>query len=467
VAEAAVRSAQPLEQVNVSNDTGVQAEVAVALDPTNDQVLLAGSNSIALSALGSLARVYGSNDGGATWTSRPGPAAARLGDRRACDYGDPTVAIDRGGRQYYGFLAAACIDFSKLETGEELTIPSLEVATRAGAAGAWRSARVFPSAGTRFDDKPAIAVDTSSASPYADRVYVAWTRIRLRGPNSFQGARGDIVVSRSDDHGETWSRPVVVTDRQNLGSTFASLAVDRAGRVYVAWTDAQHGIWIDSSDSGGDRFGRDVKVDAAVFLPGGHCSERGQVGVPAQSRRCITPTPAVSVDDRAGRGERIYVTYAAAGHDGREQDVFAAALDSQLRPLLAAPQQVNPPDTAAASDQFMPAAAVDPGSGRLWVCFYDTSGDRRRERVFYSCTASSDGGATWARPVRAATVPSKEAARGGLALLSDFQFGDYQGLAVANGVAHPIWTDTRDRDVLSEEIYTTVLTDAQLQSPQP
>src|SRR5205823_4351365 len=193
VAEAAVRSAQPLEQVNVSNDTGVQAEVAVALDPTNDQVLLAGSNSIALSALGSLARIYGSNDGGATWTSRPGPAAARLGDRKACDYGDPTVAIDRSGRQYYGFLAAACIDFSKLETGEELTIPSLEVATRAGAAGAWRSARVFPSAGTRFDDKPAIAVDTSPASPYVDRGYVAWTRIRLRGPNSFQGARGDIV----------------------------------------------------------------------------------------------------------------------------------------------------------------------------------------------------------------------------------------------------------------------------------
>jgi len=29
---------------------------------------------------------------------------------------------------------------------------------------------------------------------------------------------------------------------------------------------------------------------------------------------------------------------------------------------------------------------------------------------------------------------------------------------VANGVAHPVWTDTRDLSTLAEEIYTTRLT---------
>jgi len=29
---------------------------------------------------------------------------------------------------------------------------------------------------------------------------------------------------------------------------------------------------------------------------------------------------------------------------------------------------------------------------------------------------------------------------------------------VANGVAHPIWTDSRDLEALGEEIYTTRLT---------
>ena len=218
----------------------------------------------------------------------------------------------------------------------------------------------------------------------------------------------------------------------------------------------------------GDHFGRDVKVDSALSLPRGSCGEQGEVGVPAQAKRCITPAPLVSIDDRAGSQERLYLTYSAAGRDGREQDVFVAAFDPDLRPLLGtpagAPKQVNPIDGAPASDQFMPASAVDASTGMLWVCFYDTSGDRRRERVFYSCTASADGGQTWPKPVRAASVPSKEAARGGFSVFFEFEFGDFQGLAVANGVAHPIWTDTRDADTLDEEIYTTVLTDAQLQT---
>ena len=113
----------------------------------------------------------------------------------------------------------------------------------------------------------------------------------------------------------------------------------------------------------------------------------------------------------------------------------------------------------------MPASAVDRSTGKLWVCFYDSAGDRRRERVFYSCTASADGGKTWPRPVRVASSPSKEAAREAFSILFEFEFGDFQGLAVANGIAHPMWTDTRDADILGEEIYTTVLTDAELQTP--
>ena len=40
------------------------------------------------------------------------------------------------------------------------------------------------------------------------------------------------------------------------------------------------------------------------------------------------------------------------------------------------------------------------------------------------------------------------------------EYGDYEGLAVAAGVAHPVWTDTRRLRTLREEVYTTTLTDA-------
>jgi hypothetical protein len=112
-ASAARTVARPLAQVNVSKAAGAQAEVAIAIDPTNDDVLLAGSNSLSVSRSGAggadtyasgrlrrayaaensaaFARVYGSTDGGATWTSEPGPfAASRTGSRTQSG---PTHAI--------------------------------------------------------------------------------------------------------------------------------------------------------------------------------------------------------------------------------------------------------------------------------------------------------------------------------------------------------------------------------------
>jgi hypothetical protein len=37
------------------------------------------------------------------------------------------------------------------------------------------------------------------------------------------------------------------------------------------------------------------------------------------------------------------------------------------------------------------------------------------------------------------------------------EYGDYEGLAVAHGVAHPVWTDSRKASARQEEIYTTAL----------
>ncbi len=85
--------------------------------------------------------------------------------------------------------------------------------------------------------------------------------------------------------------------------------------------------------------------------------------------------------------------------------------------------------------------------GWLWVCYYDTRGDRSRLAAVYSCTASPDGGRGFAPPAPAASVASNERQPGA----DSHGFGDYEGLAVFGGVAHPIWTDSRDLDRLGEE----------------
>lgn len=63
-------------------------------------------------------------------------------------------------------------------------------------------------------------------------LYVSWT-----SPTSAQYT-ADIRFARSLDEGRTWSAPVVVhRDRQVITHRFESMAVDRDGRIWVAWID--------------------------------------------------------------------------------------------------------------------------------------------------------------------------------------------------------------------------------------
>ena len=82
-----------------------------------------------------------------------------------------------------------------------------------------------PGAGTG-QDKDALAVEVSPASPHPGRVFMAWTH-HLGPPLTTYNS---IELSSSDDHGRTWSRPSIV-DRTGFGAlTFTSLAVGRERR---------------------------------------------------------------------------------------------------------------------------------------------------------------------------------------------------------------------------------------------
>src|SRR5881396_3673105 len=83
------------EATDVSFARAPQSEVAVAVDPTRATVAVAGSNDLGALAM----RVYSSVDGGSRWRSRALPLPAA----RVCGTSDPSVAIDRAGRQFYSF----------------------------------------------------------------------------------------------------------------------------------------------------------------------------------------------------------------------------------------------------------------------------------------------------------------------------------------------------------------------------
>jgi hypothetical protein len=429
-------------QVDVSNLRGTQSETTIAVDPSNPSVLLAGSNNHHTQAIAA----YSSTDGGGTWTGAGTPTPPT-----SLATGDPVVAIDRAGRQFFGYVAL-------FQSGRRSVRSALYVPSRAGPGAPWSlPAQPVESLGGGFDDKPALAVDDSAASPHADRVYIAWSRITASAGTAY----GTIYLAHSDDAGATWSSPAIVSDRRGPLDSYPSIDVAGDGTVYVAfWDWAGRGVYLDASHDGGDTFGRDVLVDPIHGRSG--CSPAG-VSIPAQPANCVRPNPIVSVDNSTGPfAGRVYVSYGDTGARRRkEQDVFAAAFDPALR-LVFRRHQLTRPDGAARSDQFWPASAVDPSTGIVWACFYDTRGDPRLRKAWYSCTRSRDGGVNWAAPVRAATAPSDERVRGADSVHGRLkrEYGDYEGLAAAAGVAHPVWTDTRRLRTLREEVYTTTLSDA-------
>ena len=115
---------------------------------------------------------------------------------------------------------------------------------------------------------------------------------------------------------------------------------------------------------------------------------------------------------------------------------------------------MNPPDEGSGTQQFMPAAAVDPVTGVFWACWYDTTFDPHAHRAWFTCSASRSG-RTWSPPERAASVPTPPDA-----LLADAgKNGFYPALAAAHGTAHPLWVDGR-RPELAEDLYTAALPQA-------
>jgi hypothetical protein len=405
-------------EANVSQAAGPQVEAAIAIDPSDPEIMLAGSNSSEEPSV----RSYTSTDGGTTWRSEVAPLPPEGWEGGA---GDPTVAIGPGGRQYFGFLA-------RLEPTAPYVGIGIFVASRVGPDADWRVVRVDNQPGVG-NDKPAIAVDQASG-----RVYVAWTR-------DYGARRLPVEVSYSDDGGRSWSLPVRVADTGP--QLFASIAVGPGGTVYVVWDEFFAGkIALARSLDGGDSF--EDPVEVAGYEEGiwgtTDCPPYG-VSIPAQPRDCVRPNPIVT----AGGG-RVHVTWGADGENG-SQDAFVRSFDAELRSLGEA--RVLRPDGDEPSDQFWPTSAYDRSDGTLWACFYDTRDDPSRRKARFTCTASRDGGDSWSAAAPAASVDSDETA----AAASIREYGDYEMVAAAGGRAHAAWTDSRRLALWGEEIYAARL----------
>lgn len=401
---------------NISRARGAQTEVAVAAAPRHPEVLFAASNDSLLRTI----RVLSSTDGGRTWTSRPGP---QLGE--SCARGEPAVTVAPHGRQYVAFIVNRfCL--------REDPWPHLVVASRAGPDAPWRSHAMTRLDTTSFDAKPAIAAAADG------RVYVAWSHL-------FRPTYATIVVSSTSNRGRTWS-PARVVSPLLVRPQHTTLTVGASGAVYVAGIDARHGVWAARSVDAGRRFSLH-RVAGLPGNPAATCAAAGRFPTATEGNRCVGPNPTIAVT-----GRRVYVTYSPVKPHGA-WGVSVATLDATLNPLWRARPG---PAEQVKGDQFWPASAVDPRTGRLWVCYYDTTGDPSRTRAWFSCSASRDG-RNWATPVRVARASADSNTLWEDARIFGYGdmigYGGYTGLTVAGGVVHPLWIDTSDPAGRLQEVF--------------
>src|SRR5215216_1015303 len=224
-----------LEECSIAR--GRQNEPSVAVDPRNLSVLIGSSNdycgTYAGSPPGTFVPIgpiwlgyYRSENGGESFVSSlvpgyPGdtsPYAAKA-DVRTASSGDPVIS-----KKTLGDVWVAVFGNPGGEDGDPQNDGKRFVGSEIVAHGS-----SAPNLLGVFHDKTAIEVDRTGGACDGN-VYFAWSRFNGFGSNA-------IYISRSTDHGATWSTPARVTVNGVQGVQNPDIAITGNGHVYLVFRE--------------------------------------------------------------------------------------------------------------------------------------------------------------------------------------------------------------------------------------
>jgi hypothetical protein len=208
-------------------------ELAIAVHPTNPNLLLAGSNDYKITFLGNTANLqvpsgfFFSADGGGTWIDGELPLKGSLGG------GDPAPAFDaKHNQMVFASLSFVCGQFAPLCSRGNVMFASSPLGPNATAPSGqitWSDQIVAngsaSDAGAQqlFLDKEWIAVDNNPSSPHYGNIYITFGQFRTE-----KGVYDEspIMFIKSEDGGRQWTSPVEISGRNPLYCTFQDDADD-------------------------------------------------------------------------------------------------------------------------------------------------------------------------------------------------------------------------------------------------
>jgi hypothetical protein len=385
---------------------GPFTEPGIAINPNNSQQVVAVYQDNAHASY--------SLNAGHTWH-----AAESVAPQNYRVSGDVSTTFDNQGHAFICYIA-----FDKLGTfnywGHNASRNGIFVRRSLDGGKTWEANHVAVSEyatnpGIPFEDKPYIVADTTK-SRYAGNLYVGWTRWTLTD--------SEMLISRSTDDGQTWSKPIEIDrhpglprDDNGAAEGFAG-AVGPDGRVYAVWSQSDD-IMLTTSRDGGKTFSRARSViHTAPIMFAVDTLERAN------------GFPQIAIDPKS---RRLYVTW--TDYRNGDLDVFCST-SSDGGKKWSAPVRVNNDPVHDGADQFFQWLAVDPIDGAANVIFYDRRGDPRNRKQTVTLARSSDGGASFQN--YAWTTEPFEA--------GEVFFGDYSGIAAFGGRVYGVWTEKPPRE---------------------
>ncbi len=400
------------EVFSLAATPGPFTEPSVAINPKNQQQVVAVFQDNVHASY--------SQDAGRTWH-----AAEHVAPENYRVSGDVSAAFDNQGHAFVCYIA-----FDKLGTfnywGHGATRNGIFVRRSLDGGKTWEAKHIAVSElasdpGIPFEDKPYLVADDAGDAhapgadtrkdPYAGNLYVGWTRWTLTD--------SEILLSRSTDDGQTWSKPVEIDrhpglprDDNGAAEGFAG-TVGPDGRLYAVWSQDDD-IFFTTSRDGGKTFSkaRSVIHTAPIMF-----------AIDTLDR--ANGFPQIAIDPHS---RRLYVTW--TDYRNGDLDVFSASSTDGGK-KWSAPVRVNNDPIHNGADQFFQWLAVDPIDGSANVVFYDRRGDPKNRMQTVVLARSTDGGNSF-QNYAWTTEPFE---------VGGVFFGDYSGIAASGGRVYGVWTE--------------------------
>jgi hypothetical protein len=476
-----------------------QNEPAVAIDPSNPNVVVAGANdeidlepcvgsSCPFTAGVGVSGIYFSDDRGATWTQPtytgysarsgtpgPGPIGTlpNYFENGLVSDGDPILAFgpqpgtdgdfswSNGSRLYYSNLTSNFSterDEGVFRGFEAIAVSHADnlAAAADGDASAWSDPVVVAAkrqSRTTFSDKENLWADNAASSPHFGNVYVCWVSFRSNG---LGGAPEPLMFSRSIDGGDNFSNPKQVTaavnNNVNNGRQGCLVRTDSQGTVYVFWEGSvkkQSVQLMARSFDGGVSFEKALAV-ASVVDVGGFDPVQGRLTFDGVAGARTNSFPSVDIANGAptGNGPDTIVMVWSDARNGLNDEEALLQASTDGGETWSAP--VNAADANDRPD--FPWVAISPNGEDVYVTyngFLDPWRDNLDEsRHFQGVVRHADfPGLSFLTVHRGGIGDGRASSANSQAV--EF-LGDYNFVDATNDFASAVWIDARNAAICPE-----------------